>query len=151
VTPAQHFLAWATPERKQMLNGLAFDRHAGRALETFARFMKQDKWITMERVGLLEYYPFLHLVGYLPPSDVWVPTEALTAAETSTDLREWFTPLRRELISRRAVDRLAGRPLGVLNRYLHGEAHITFKIVGITGYYQTLSLLGFVPPDEPVI
>jgi hypothetical protein len=34
----------------------------------------------------------------------------------------------------------------VLNRYLKGEEHITFKIVGIEGYYPTLQLLGFVPP-----
>lgn len=108
--------------------------------------MKGDKWMTLERVGLQEYYPLLRLVGYLPPSHVWEPTTPLSDDEMSTDLRTWFTPLRRELISRRAVDRLSQRPLGVLNRYLHGEPNITFKIVGIEGYYPTMQLLGFVPP-----
>ena len=100
----------------------------------------------MEKVGLHAYYPYLRLVGYLPPSSVWEPQQPLTADEMSTDLRTWFTPLRRELISRRAVDRLSGRPLGVLNRYLHQERHITFKIIGIQGYYPALKLLGFNPP-----
>jgi hypothetical protein len=148
VSPVQHFLAWLTPERKQLLNGLAFDRNANRALPRFSRFMKRDKWMTFERAGLLEYYPLLRLVGYLPPSDVWEPTEPLSDDEASTDLRTWFTPLRRELISRRAVDRLSHRPLGVLNRYLNGEPGLTFKIVGIEGYYPVMALLGFIPPEE---
>jgi hypothetical protein len=146
VNPSYHFHAWLTPARWQLLNGLAFDRLANRPLGTFARFMKGDKGRSMQRTGLQDYYPLLRLVGYLPPSDVWQPQEPLTADERSTDLRTWFTPRRRELISRRAVDTLSGRPLGVLNRYLKGEEHITFKIVGIEGYYPTLQLLGFVPP-----
>jgi hypothetical protein len=110
--------------------------------------MARERWVTMEQAGLLEYYPLLYLVGYLPPSSVWEPTVPLTAEETSTDLRTWFTPLRRELISRRAVDRLSGSPLGVLNRYLNQEKHITFKIKGIQGYYPVLKLLGYKPPKE---
>jgi len=100
----------------------------------------------MEQAGLEDYYPLLRLVGYLPPSDIWEPTAPLTDDEASSDLRTWFTPLRRELISRRAVDLLSERPLGVLNRYLNKEQHVTFKIVSIEGYYPTLKLLGFVPP-----
>lgn len=149
VSPVQHFLAWLTPERKQLLNGLAFDRNAGNVSVKFSRFMKRDKWRTLERVGMLEYYPLLRLVGYLPPSDVWEPTTPLSDAEASTDLRTWFTPLRRELISRRAVDRLSKGPLGVLNRYLNGEPNLTLKIVGIERYYPVLRLLGYVPPGEP--
>jgi hypothetical protein len=149
VTPAQHLLTWATPERRQLLNGLAFDRLANRPRCTFARFLKKEKWVTMEKAGLIEYYPLLRLVGYLPPKDVWEPTEPLTAEETSSDLRTWFTPARRELISRHAADRLSGRPPGVLNRYLHNETHITFKIIGLSSYHQTLSLLGFKPPNAP--
>jgi len=117
--------------------------------------MKRTKWVTLDRVGLVEFYPYLRLVGYLPPSAIWEPTTPLTAAETSTDLRTWFTPLRRELISRRAVDLLSHRPLGVLNRYLNGEPNITFKIVGIESYYPTMQLVGFVPPplllDKPKV
>lgn len=141
-------MAWATPERRQLLNGLAFDRLAGRAPTTLARLMSGQKWVTMERAGLQEYYPYLRLVGYLPPSSVWEPTEPLTSAETSSDVRTWFTALRRQLISRRAVDRLSGCPLGVLNRYLNSEKHITFKIKGIQGYYPVLQLLGFLPPGS---
>lgn len=100
----------------------------------------------MKRTGLLAYYPLLHLVGYLPPSDVWVPQEPLSDEERSSDLRTWFTERRRELISRRAVEVLSERPLGVLNRYLHCEPHIVFKIASIRDYYPPLQLLGFTPP-----
>jgi hypothetical protein len=148
VTATDHLLRWATPDRCKLLNGLAFDRLAGRSDGTFSRFLKRQASITLEKVGLLEYYPFLQRVGYLPPAHVWVPTEPLSADELSTDLRTWFTPLRRALISRRAVDLLSGRPIGVLNRYLNGEPNLTFKILGLEVYYPVLQLVGFVPPHK---
>lgn len=129
-----------------MLNAYAFDRLAHRPLGYFSRFMKRDKYITMDRAGLTEYYPLLRLVGYLPPEAIWTPNTPLTDDESSTDLRRWFTPLRRQLISRRAVDLLSNRPIGVLSRYLNAEPHITFKISGIAHYYPVLKLVGYVPP-----
>jgi len=63
-------------------------------------------------------------------------------------LRAWFTPARRELISTRAVDRLAGRPVGTLARFLAGEKYMTFEKIDISLYYPTLALVGYVPMDE---
>lgn len=146
MTPTAHLLTWATPARCKLLNGLAFDRHAGKSPGTFTRFLKRQRTITLERTGVQDYYPLLRLVGYLPPREWWTPGEPLTAAETSSDLRTWFTDQRLELISRRAVDVLSEMPLGVLNRYLNEEPHITFEFASLAGYYPTLSLLGFIPP-----
>lgn len=70
----------------------------------------------------------------------------MSAAE---HLRAWFTPERRELISTRAVDRLAGRPVGTLARFLAGEKYMTFEKIDISVYYPTLSLVGYVPLNAP--
>jgi hypothetical protein len=145
VTAADHLLSWATPTRIKLLNGLAFDRLAGRSDGTLSRFFKRQNSFTMEKAGLLEYYPLLHHVGYLPPEAIWRPVAPLSGVELSLDLREWFTELRRALISRRAVDLLSERPVGVLNRYLNGEPHITFSRVSasLAAYQQVLRQLGY--------
>lgn len=149
MTPAQHLLDWFTPERRKLINALAIDRYAQRPLGSFSRYLKKKKRTTFERAGVKDYYPVLRLIGYLPPPDVWVPTRPLTADETSTDLRKWFTQLRKDIISLRAVDLQCEAPLGVLGRYLNGEEHMTFKIVGVERYYPVLKLLGYEPPKEP--
>lgn len=110
--------------------------------------MKGDKGMSMELIGLHDYYPLLRLVGYLPPKHIWEPPTPLTAEESSSDLRTWFTPLRRELINRSAIEKLSERPLGVLSRYLKHEPHITFKIASLKAYYPVLELIGFIPPGE---
>jgi hypothetical protein len=145
VTPIQHLLAWLTPARRQLIVGKWLDRYAKRSVGSFARFLDSENNTDFSRVDLTPYYSVLQVLGYLPPGDVWVPRRALTAVETSSDVREWFTPERRKLIRFRALDILAGRPLGVFGRYLGNEQHVTFKIIGIDVYYSALKLLGFEP------
>ena len=129
MTPPQHLLAWFTPARRQLIVGSAIDILAHRPRGSFARFLDSDSDTTFERIDLTPYYPVLQLLGYLPPGDVWVPRRALTPAETSTDIREWFTPERRKFVNFRALDSMAKRPLGVFGRYLGKEQHVTFKII----------------------
>lgn len=69
----------------------------------------------------------------------------LTPAE---HLRAWFTPERRKLISARAVDVLAGRPIGTFHRFLTGVPHVTLGRTGLTVYYPILRLIGYVPPSD---
>jgi hypothetical protein len=145
LTPAQHLLAWFTPVRRQLIKCAAVDRLSKRRLGSLARFLAGSEDAKFSRVDLRPYYPVLQLLGYLPPGDVWVPTRALTATETSSDVREWFTPERRELIKFRALDEYSGRAMGVFGRYLSNEEHLTFKIIGIDVYYPTLAQLGFEP------
>ncbi|RYE91499.1 MAG: hypothetical protein EOO37_00020 [Cytophagaceae bacterium] len=65
-------------------------------------------------------------------------------------LRAWFhaDPRRRLLISARAVDELAGRPLGTFSRFLSGEKYMTFERTGVAHYYPVLAAVGYVPPDD---
>lgn len=148
MTPIQHLLAWLTPARRQLIVGKWLDRYAKRSVGSFARFLDSENNTDFSRVDLTPYYSVLQLLGYLPPGDVWVPRRALTAVETSSDVREWFTPERRKLIRFRALDAMAGRALGVLGRYLGNEQHLTFKIIGIDVYYSALMLLGFEPHHQ---
>lgn len=76
------------------------------------------------------------------PSD-----ESVTPAE---HLRAWFLadPRRLRLISSRAVDELAGRPLGTFSRFLSGEKYMTFERTGVSHYYPTLAAVGYVPPSD---
>lgn len=62
-------------------------------------------------------------------------------------LRAWFTPERRRLISARAVDELAasGTP-SAFWRFLNGSPNVTFRIVGLSRYYEVLAHVGYVPP-----
>jgi hypothetical protein len=145
LTPAQHLLAWFTPARRQLINSSGVDRLAKRPMGRFSRFLAGEESATFERTDLKPYYPVLQLVGYLPPGDVWVPERPLTAQESSSDIREWMTDERRELISFRKVDEQSERPYGVFSRYLNEEEYLTFKIIGIDVYYPTLQLLGFEP------
>ena len=69
----------------------------------------------------------------------------LTPAE---HLRAWFTPDRRKLISARAVDVLAGRPIGTFHRFLTGVPHVTLGRTGLSVYYPVLALIGYVPPND---
>ena len=66
----------------------------------------------------------------------------MTAAE---HLRAWFTPERRELISLRAVDLAANRPLGTLARFLNSGQYMTFEKIDVSVYYPPLGLLGYMP------
>lgn len=72
---------------------------------------------------------------------------SLTPAE---HLRAWFTsqPLRKQLISARALDVLSGRPLGTFSRFLAGEKYVTFERAGVAAYYPFLALLGYQPPTD---
>lgn len=144
VTPAQHLLAWFTPERRRLINASAVDRLAKKSVGVFSKFLKGNRYMTFERSGVAAYYPVLHLIGYLPPPELWQPKQP--EQPPSSNLREWFTPERRALVNMKQLDLMSERPVGVLSRYLNGETHMTFKIVGPTGYYPMLALLGFVPP-----
>ena len=63
-------------------------------------------------------------------------------------LREWFTPVRRALISSRALDKMAGRPLGTFSRFLAGEPHYTLERGAYNDYLPFLALLGYQPPKR---
>jgi hypothetical protein len=71
-------------------------------------------------------------------------------------LRAWFhaDPRRLRLISARAVDELAGRPLGTFSRFLAGGKYMTFERAGVAAYYPVLAAVGYVPPvgalTEPI-
>lgn len=65
----------------------------------------------------------------------------------ATHLLEWFTPHRKLLISSRALDSLAGRPLGTFSRFLAGQKGFTFTRAKISAYYPFLKELGYLPPD----
>ncbi len=69
VTSVQHLLQWLTPARRELLNGLGFDRQAGRPPATFSRFLNGDKQVKLTRAGVSQYYPSLRLLGYIPPTD----------------------------------------------------------------------------------
>ena len=131
-----------------MLKAHAFDLLAGRSPRTFGRFMKRNKYVTLERTGLHAYYPFLRLVGYLPPPSIWEPTTPLSDDEMSTDLRRWFTPIRRRLISRQAIEDLCELSNGVLSRYLNNDPHVTFRYASLARYYPILEMVGYVPPSQ---
>lgn len=148
VTPAQHLLAWFTPERRKLINSSALDRQAKRPIGNFSRFLAAGTRITFEHTDLTCYYPVLQLIGYLPPIEFWTPARHLKGAERSTNIRRWLTPERRDLINFRQLDALSNRPLGVFSRYLNNEPHLTFKIIGLQVYYPMLELLGYVPPTE---
>jgi hypothetical protein len=77
---------------------------------------------------------------------VHLPT-IVTAAE---HLRAWFLadPRRLRLISARAVDQLAGRPLGTFSRFLAGGKYMTLERVGVAAYYPVLACVGYVPPSD---
>jgi hypothetical protein len=122
---------------------------ANRPRASFNLFLSGED-LTFERTDLTPYYPVLQLLGYLPPGDIWVPQRQLTAAETSSDVREWFTPERWKLIKFRTLDRMSHKTPGLLGRFLSGETHVTFKITGIQVYYPALQLLGFEPPTENI-
>jgi hypothetical protein len=67
----------------------------------------------------------------------------------SEHLRVWFTPQRRFIISCAALDRLAGRPIGTLSRFLDREKHVTLTYgTGLADYYPFLALLGYQPPKD---
>lgn len=68
-------------------------------------------------------------------------------------LRAWFhaDPRRLRLISARAVDELAGRPLGTFSRFLAGGKYMTFERVGVSHYYAVLAAVGYVPPVDVTI
>jgi hypothetical protein len=73
--------------------------------------------------------------------------ETVTPAE---HLRAWFhaDPRRLRLISARAVDLLAGRPVGTFSRFLSGEKYMTFERTGVAHYYAVLAAVGYVPPID---
>jgi hypothetical protein len=70
VNSAQHLLTWFTPERRQIINALGLDRAAKRPDGTFSRFLARQRYMTLERVGVAEYYPALRLLGYRPDLDL---------------------------------------------------------------------------------
>lgn len=63
-------------------------------------------------------------------------------------LLNWFTPIRRELISAQALDRLAKRPLGTFSRFLAGQQSVNFSRASIEPYYPYLKELGYEPPTS---
>ena len=148
VTPAQHLLAWFTPELRQLVNYSAVDRLAKKTIGTFSNFLEARNNTTLERAGVTDYYPVLLLLGYLPPSAFWTPTRTLTSEENSSDIRTWFTPERRELLNLTKIDKQSHRSRGMLIRYLNKEPHLTLKILGQKVYYPVLQLVGFVPPSQ---
>lgn len=72
-------------------------------------------------------------------------THSVTAAE---HLFAWFTPARRELINSTALDRLSGRPVGTMSRFLAREPHMTLERAGVHHYYPILAHLGYEPLPE---
>ena len=84
--------------------------------------------------------PSLHLCQ-LTPGTVQTPSQ---------HLKEWFTPVRRKLISSRALDALAERPLGTFSRFLAGQDKMTLERSGLGAYYPFLAEVGYTPPEpEP--
>lgn len=74
------------------------------------------------------------------------PLRMTTPAE---HLKLWFTPIRRELISARKLDKLAGRPLGTFSRFLAGQRYFTFTRASLEPYYPFLREVGYKPPGDP--
>jgi hypothetical protein len=68
--------------------------------------------------------------------------------DPQTHLLEWFTPVRRRLISARALDELAGRPLGTFSRFLAGQHGFTFTRARLDVYYPFLAEVGYTPLEE---
>lgn len=68
----------------------------------------------------------------------------LTAA--GQHLLEWFTPTRKKIISCRALDVLAERPVGTFSRFLAQQRGITFTRASLSPYYPFLKELGYEPP-----
>lgn len=66
---AEHLRAWFTPERRKLINASELDRLAGRPVGLFARFLARQPNVVLTRGnGLADYYPFLALLGYEPPT-----------------------------------------------------------------------------------
>jgi hypothetical protein len=63
-------------------------------------------------------------------------------------LLAWFTEERKKLISSRALDTYAGRPVGTFSRFLARQPGFTFTRTSLRPYYPFLKLLGYEPPTS---
>lgn len=82
---------------------------------------------------------------YTPSREPTNPSRTVDVA--AEHLRAWFTPERRSLISSSALDKLAGRPVGMFSRFLARQPHIVLsRGNGLSDYYPWLALLGYQPP-----
>jgi hypothetical protein len=79
------------------------------------------------------------------PLHLW-SVKTSVVPHSAQHLREWFTPTRRKIISSRALDALAQRPLGTLSRFLSEQEGFTFERSGLASYYPFLALVGYEPP-----